>query len=119
MIIESHLTLKPCGKNYKSAAAIKLFAAGAWLTIPAGFLSDGASAPIFTLNTLGLSRFDPRLILAAFAHDYAYRTGELTKKQADKLFFQLLIDGGISRGKASILYNSVKAFGGKHYHKKK
>jgi hypothetical protein len=109
------LNVKPCfipdGKGYVTGTA---FIVGG-VHVEKGFKFDGASAPVFTLNTLGLSRFDPRLILAACGHDKAYRSGCLYKSDADLLFYNLLVQGGISRGKANLLYRSVQAFGGKHY----
>lgn len=89
------------------------------ITVEKGFVFDGASAPNYTLNMLGLSRFDPRLIIAACVHDKAYRTGIVKKPRADQIFFNLLIQGGISKTKAKILYNSVRFFGGKYYNPKK
>lgn len=107
--------IAPCGRNYMVMQSCRVFAFGEWIELEEGEISDGASAPVFTLNLLGLSRFDPRLILAAFFHDKAYRLGILSKEDADLLFYNLLIQGGIGRKRANILYQSVKKFGHKHY----
>jgi len=104
-------SFSPSGKNYKADRA---FHAGG-VYVEKGFIFDGASGPNFTLNTLGLSRFDPRLIVAACIHDKAYRSGCVSKAQADLVFYNLLVQGGISRGKSNILYRAVRAFGRKHY----
>jgi hypothetical protein len=108
-------SFSPSGENYKVARA---FIAGG-VSVEKGFFFDGASAPNCTLNTLGLSRFDPRLIVAACVHDKAYRSGCVSRKEADLLFYNLLVQGGISRRKSNVLYRSVRAFGSKHYKGKK
>lgn len=112
----AEISFDPCGRGYKAASA---FVAGDVhkVAVEAGFLFDGASAPRFTLNILGLSRFDPRLILAACVHDKAYRSGCISRKEADVLFYNLLVQGGVTKNKACILYQSVRKFGWLHYNK--
>ena len=111
----AEISFDPCGRGYKAASA---FVAGG-VVVEAGFWFDGASGPRFTLNLIGLSRFDPRLILAACVHDKVYSSGCISRKDADVLFYNLLIQGGVTKSKACILYQSVRKFGWLHYNKSK
>ena len=77
-----------------------------------GALSDGASGPIFTLNMLGLSRFDPEIERAVWVHDLLYGFGKISKADADRIFFDILMADGLDRVRASVLYRAVK-WGGK------
>lgn len=81
----------------------------------AGALSDGASAPIFTLNCLGLSRFDPEIERAVWLHDLLYGCGFVTKEDADRIFFETLMEDGLGRVRASILYRAVSYGGHKRF----
>ena len=111
----AEISFDPCGRGYKPTTT---FVVGG-VAIEAGFWFDGASAPRFTLQILGLSRFDPRLILAACVHDKAYQLGCVSRREADLLFYNLLIQGGVTRKKACILFQSVRKFGWLHYNKSK
>jgi len=111
----AEISFDPCGRGYKPATS---FVAGG-VAVEAGFWFDGASAPRFTLQILGLSRFDPRLILAACVHDKAYQSGCVSRREADLLFYNLLIQGGVTRKKACVLFQSVRKFGWLHYNKSK
>lgn len=83
------------------------------LTVPAGFESDGASVPRFFWRIV-FPPGDARALLAAFLHDFIYRTHPAgwTRKQADELFRKLLIEDGISRNSANMAYWGVRLFGG-------
>lgn len=83
-----------------------------------GALSDGASGPLFTLNMLGLSRFDPEIARAFWTHDILYGYGRVSRKDADRIFFEILMKDGLDRVRASILYRAVWAGGWRHYMKK-
>lgn len=84
-------------------------------TIPAGLLVDGASVPRpvwWFLPPDGLHR------AGAFAHDWCYINrgrlwnGEvLTRAEADDVFYNLMIEGGVSQTTASIAHRAVRSFG--------
>jgi len=54
------------------------------LTVPAGEYTDGASRPAIA-ELLGVKRYD-RSLPACIVHDYMYREGIASKKEADDLF---------------------------------
>lgn len=83
------------------------------LEIPAGFESDGASVPRFFWRCV-FPPGAPRALLAAFVHDYVYRTHPdgWSKDEADKCFYFLLIEQGVPRTSAYLAYLGVKWFGG-------
>jgi len=80
-------------------------------TIKAGFLYDGASIPRAFWVTTG-SSFYPKYRMAACIHDFLYRTGIVSRKEADKIFYLLLKSRkDISRYTAWVLYRGVRAGG--------
>lgn len=81
--------------------------------VPSYFKSDGASVPRFFWR-LVFPASDTKAIRAAFAHDYIYRkrpTG-WTKAEADKMFYDLLVQDGMAKWRAWIAYKGVSWFGG-------
>ena len=79
-------------------------------TIPAGFISDGASIPRIFWRLL-----DPpltaRTFIAALKHDFAYQTAYCTKKEADMLFLKDMLNAGYPRWKTYCDYTGVRLFG--------
>lgn len=86
---------------------------GKKLTVPRYFESDGASVPRFFWRAVFPSS-DPRAIRAAFAHDYIYRMHPegWSKKEADAMFYDLLVEDGVSVPCALIAFKGVDWFGG-------
>ena len=82
------------------------------LTIPAGFESDGASVPRFFWRVV-FPPGDPPAMLAAFVHDYIYRTHPdgFDREEADRAFRLLLIDNGVPPIQAQLAYWGVRLFG--------
>ena len=79
--------------------------------VPKGFEYDGASIPRPAQFLLLLNRFDPRLRAAACVHDYLYRTGLFTRKEADLVYKQLMQVNGIGKIRANIHYEFLRACG--------
>lgn len=75
-----------------------------------GFHSDGASVPDFAWGII--PPFGKHL-LAAVLHDKLYRTTayDLTKKQADQIFHELMLQNGVSEQRAYLMYLAVRWFG--------
>jgi hypothetical protein len=87
--------------------------AGHDITVPKGFVWDGASAP-----TRSSIRKDGRIRAAALIHDYLYRNlGYVyahlifSRLGADKLFHEIMLEAGMSRYKARKAYLAVRWVG--------
>lgn len=87
---------------------------GADIDVPVGLVVDGASVPRAVWSFMppdGLHR------AAAFAHDFAYlHQGHLgavtlTREQTDQLFYNLMVEAGVSPRRAGIAYRAVRMFG--------
>ena len=76
------------------------------LTIPAGFITDGASIPWGARNN-----FNPlgQGFIAAVAHDYRYAMKH-PAKEANDLFYRDLLDCGVNKIKAKLMYAAVEVY---------
>jgi hypothetical protein len=52
---------------------------------------------------------------AAVLHDYFYRTAEVSRKDADRLFHEAMLACGTSKWRAKVMYISVRWFGRSAY----
>ena len=88
----------------------------AGITVPAGFIYDGASIPRPCWSLIGLSPFG-RILGAATVHDWLYvRSGNVAegyypKTQADIIFYNLMRQSDISWHQAKLAYWAVCVFG--------
>ena len=76
--------------------------------IPKGFITDFASVPraLWWL----VSPTDYSVLRASLLHDYLYRTGNCSRKHADRLFYRKLIEDGTPEWKAKLIYWAVRLF---------
>ena len=94
-----------------------------YVHVRSGFLCDGASSPRFLWSMTG---FLPRGIHdpAALVHDKLYEDKgmhygqEYTRKDADKLFYKMLVECGIKSWHAKGAYFAVRVGGGLYWKKK-
>ncbi len=87
------------------------------ISVPAGTLTDGASIPRFLWRLCGHPLEVPR-VYAALVHDYLYGGGgalEMTRKDADKIYRDLLKRYGFGAFKAGVEYHAIRMFGGGHW----
>ncbi len=82
---------------------------------PAAFCTDGNSTPRFLWSLL-YHPLDAMVIRASAMHDYMYRKGfalgpNITRKIADRLYYEALISEGANRTKARIMYWGVRLLG--------
>lgn len=100
--------------------ALKYEYEGRSFTVPAGFVSDGASVPEFLWDTVSPA-IDPRTLDGALAHDYLYRTShyDFTRKEADDLFYDLIRAHGLGFWRSQKAYWGVRLFGGNAWKEKK
>ena len=83
-------------------------------TIPKNFRTDLASIPKIAWPIMAPAHSS--LIRPAIVHDWFYRkTCDFNRKNTDLIFYHMLINDGISRFKASIMYYAVRIFGSSYY----
>lgn len=75
-------------------------------TIPKGFITDGASVPRIAWSLLPpVHEYFPASIL----HDWMLSTGE-DRKVCDDVFRESMIEMGINKYRANIMYYAVRAY---------
>lgn len=80
------------------------------VTVPAGFITDGASIPRIFWNIL--APFG-EYFEAAVIHDYLYspHNRRFRREQADEIFKEAMFNVGIGWLKRETIYRAVRAFG--------
>lgn len=81
------------------------------ITVPIGYKTDLASVPRIAWRIVRPDH--PTARRAAVVHDYIYTdlTDMFTKKQADEIFYQALLEEGTSKFLAYMMYLSVRVGG--------
>jgi len=91
-----------------------------WITVPAGFLTDGLSIPAFAWPIVGPRA--GRAFRSGILHDYLYsRESEkygIDRKGADKLFLEVMFNLGIGWFQRGAIYRAVRIFGDSTYKKR-
>ena len=100
----------------KTLSEIPFVFQGKSYVVPKGFVSDGCSVPQMFWGLIAPC-IDGRTIRAAIIHDWLYSTAILSRKQADEIFLQLMIEDDFSTWKAYTCYYAVRIFGSSHYGK--
>ena len=82
--------------------------------VPSGFKTDLASIPKIVWPIMAPSHSS--LIRPAIVHDWFYRkTCDFTRIQTDLIFYHMLINDGVSKFRASLMYYAVRWFGWNYY----
>ena len=80
--------------------------------VPKGFTTDFASVPRFFWRLVPpWGRYSP----AAVVHDYLYRTGKASRKEADRVFLRLMKQLDVPCWKRWVMYWGVRLFGFRAY----
>lgn len=97
--------------RYKLAEdySCQLPALSCWLVVKRGQPTDGASIPRIFWSVIG-NPYEPDFSAAAFVHDCLYCSQLLRRRQADEVFYRILLSSTKKR-KAKILWLAVRAFG--------
>ena len=110
---ETSLILTPSG--FKTWELVKDFVQivdDKEITVPMGFKTDLASVPrIFWVLLPPFGRYSQ----AAVIHDFLYHSGQFTRKESDKIFYELMLRYGTYKWKAKIMYRGVRMFGGGYH----
>ena len=106
------------------------------ITVPAGFIFDGASVPRLAWTISGI-RPDGLIRAAALIHDWLYQhdgllpagshqfkgedeswknlVGRWSRKDADRLFARIMREAGVSKVKRRLAYLAVRTFGWRYW----
>ena len=79
--------------------------------LPEGFVFDGASIPVYA-RAITYPPFHPDVMAAAIVHDYLYKTKPVNRKLADLIFYERLLENGVSKIKAQMMHKALRLFGG-------
>lgn len=82
------------------------------IEVPAGFTTDFASVPRLPLTFALLGSYGHA---AAVMHDCLYRSRQLPRKDADRVFLNALRSSGIARWRAYAMWAGVRIGGAKRY----
>ena len=105
-------------RGYELVEPYGFVAKGHYFIIAKGFKYDGASVPQWAWSISGL-RPDGLIRAAATVHDYLYEnngyikveSGEeiyFTRKEADQIFLNLMIEAGMKPWRAKLAYKAVR-----------
>ena len=95
--------------RYRVRAPWKIQLNGREWNIPRGYASNGITAPDQLKKTLGDGVDHPETWAALF-HDWLFTQPNMSRKEADQLFFDLLIAYGVPQTKARLMYSTVAAY---------
>jgi hypothetical protein len=94
------------------------------VTVPQRFVWDGASVPRVLWNIIPpWGSYSG----AALVHDWLYRTRTscagstktITKKEADRVFYELMLEDGVRKSRAWVMRQAVALLGGKAWSRMK
>jgi hypothetical protein len=80
---------------------------GRQIHIPSGFVTDGASSPIFLIQRIG-----GHYTTAAIVHDFLYTTAALPRVEADAILFEIMSKTGVNFWVKWGIWFIVRGFGG-------
>lgn len=87
------------------------------IVVPKGFVTDYAS--IKALHNIFLYPLYALLAgygnYAATIHDYLYRTGKVSRSEADRIFYEALRSEGVAKWRAAIFWLGVRIGGTSSY----
>jgi Protein of unknown function (DUF1353) len=95
--------------RYKLRAPWKVQLNGREWNIQRGYSSNGITAPDSLKKTLGDGVNHPET-WAALYHDWLFTQPNITRNEADRLFYELLIAYDVPQTKARLMYSTVAAY---------
>ena len=117
----SELVLTPWqGTKWKLVAPLSYIRSEGNITVPDGFTTDLASIPRIIRPLIPIHGKHTR---GAVLHDYLYEIQKIndewiTRKQADDIFYDAMLELGVNRFKARIMWSAVRSFGWIHFNKR-
>ena len=77
--------------------------------VPAGYTSNGITAPSFIKSSLG-DGVQLKETWSAVFHDWLFTQPGITRAQADRMFYELMIAYRVAADKAKLMYDAVAAY---------
>ena len=84
---------------------------GIYISVPEGFITDLASIPRLFRSIYSVHGQHTR---AAVIHDYLYSQSDpraFTRSQADRIFYEAMLELGVRKSKAYVMYLGVRSGG--------
>jgi hypothetical protein len=108
MVISANVPIAWDGDDWVIVHDWKVRILGDDFTVPAGFQHDRASVPwvlrsLFDRDKLGVA--------GPAAHDFLYRSGIRTRRQADRVFLAIMRVDGVAPWRRKLAWAAVRAFG--------
>jgi len=102
-------------KKWVLLKPFRLFLGGILIcTVPEDFRTDFASIPrIFNNIFPKTGRYGKPAVI----HDYRYFTGNVSRREADKEFYETMLSQNVSKWKAWLFYKAVRMFAGAIWNK--
>lgn len=113
--MKHELIIKPVGRySWQLVQDFNIQTSIGIITVPKGKVTDFASVPRILW---GLIPPYGRYTEASVVHDYLYSIG-YNRKQADKIFYELMLKAEVNKFKAYTMFKAVRLFGWIPYNKK-
>ena len=103
------------GECWVLVADFHVLVDGMMFTVPAGFVTDGASIPRFLWRLCG-HPLETRRFPVAVLHDWLYEADlGLTRQQVDEIYRDGLLSLGYGKWTANTEYYAIRLFGGSRW----
>lgn len=97
------------GDTYILLESVRIIVRGHFIFIEEGFVFDGASIPRIFWSIIG-GNFQPEFLAPSLVHDYLCVTGNVERKEADKIFRELLLMNDVPEFRAALMYRAVRVW---------
>lgn len=111
----AHSCIKPYKSyNYLTCHVIPVSIGDKKISIPQDFKTDLASIPRWLWPLVAPAH--SKLMSASILHDYLYTDPEgFNRKEIDGIFYNVLVNSGVDKTHAYLMYSAVRLFGGSHF----
>jgi len=111
----AHTCIKPYNAyNYVTCHTIPVTINKTKIFIPKNFETDLASIPRWLWPIVAPAH--SKLMQASILHDYLYAEPEgFNRKEIDSIFYDVLVNNGVDKTHAYLMYSAVRLFGGSHF----
>ncbi len=103
-----YLELLEDGRHVRLIAPYTIYVDGTLITVPAGFITDGATSPrVFWRVAPPFGRYAP----AAVVHDWLYYSGSVDRQMADSIFYTIMERCKVPAWQRKAMFWFVRKFG--------